>query len=152
MSALAVIIRGIAVVVLVLLAACRPGEGQRCVCEGECRRGLVCAQGGRQLEERECVDAGDRTPGECIYPEADDLSDMVPDEDGIFSDIVYHDVGGKRDFEPGLPPEDDGEMESSSTSSTSTGNATTTGDATTTGAPSTTSTSGATSSSSSGAQ
>ncbi len=145
MSAFAVIVRAALVVALVLAAACRPGEGQRCVCEGECRRGLVCAQGGRLLKDEECVEPGDPTPGECVEPEADELPDMVADE-GVQPDFIYHDLGGKRDFEPGRPPEDEGTMESSTTQAS-----TTTTDATTTGAPSTTTTSTGTSSSSTGA-
>ena len=44
-------------IALVLVLACRPGEGDNCVCEGECRAGLVCAQGGQVLTAGECVSA-----------------------------------------------------------------------------------------------
>lgn len=137
MSAIAVIARAAFPLVLVVAAACRPGEGQRCVCEGECRRGLVCAQGGRTLDENECVDPADPTPGECVRTEDENLSDMAVDE-GVPTDFVYHDLGGKRDFEPGRPP-DDGTTAASTTesgTSESTTTPTTGGDATTTGASS----------------
>lgn len=89
---------------LTLLAGCRPGEGQRCVCAGECRRGLVCAQNGRVLKDKECLPADDRNPGTCI----DEAQADEGGEDGLKVDLsIFHDVGGKRDFEPGTPPMDD---------------------------------------------
>ena len=112
------------VAALAVAAACRPGEGQRCVCEGECRRGLVCAQGGRVLDDHECLDQGDRSPGECI--EQDNLPDMA-DEGLMLDDVVYHDVGGKRDFEPGQPVSEDGGSEGGSSTSTSTSTSTSVG-------------------------
>lgn len=102
---------------LALFAACRPGEGQRCVCAGECRRGLVCAQNGRVLEDKECLPADDRNPGTCIdQSQADEGGD-----EGLKEDLTtYHDVGGKRDFEPGTPPTDDDPSGAASTSAATT--------------------------------
>jgi len=122
----------LSIAALVLGAACRPGEGQRCVCEGECRRGLVCAQGGRVLDDKECLDPGDNSPGECI--EQDNLPDMA-DEGELLDVADYHDLGGKRDFEPGRPvtEEDGGESSSSSSSSTSTSTSTSTSSSTSSG-------------------
>jgi hypothetical protein len=121
----------IAIVLLAALGfvACRPGEGDYCRCPDECRRGLVCAQSGAVIEA--CIDpAPGELGGRCI--EADGAVDMVADDDTTFVD--YHeDEGGKRDFEPGNPRDD----ESSSGTSTSTGTDATT---TSTGTDATTST------------
>jgi hypothetical protein len=126
-----------------LVAACRPGEGQRCVCEGECRRGLVCAQGGVLLTQNECLEPSDPTPGECIQSEDIETED---NEETVDAPDMYHDLGGKRDFEPGVPmTEDDGG--SSGTQSTTTTASTSTGH---NGSSSSSSSSGSSSSSSTG--
>ncbi len=83
--------------------ACRPGEGDYCLCPDECRRGLVCAQAGTIINA--CISpSGNDEPGRCIE------QDGVPtDMDDVFDDTAapdYHDVGGKRDFEPELPSDD----------------------------------------------
>jgi hypothetical protein len=123
---------------LTLFTACRPGEGQRCVCAGECRRGLVCAQNGRVLDDKECLPADDRNPGVCIeQDQADEEGNESVKEDLT----IYHDVGGKRDFEPGMPTDDDGSSDAASTSTTS---------ASTTGGSSSSTSSGSTGASSSG--
>ena len=119
--------------VLALVAACRPGEGQRCVCAGECRRALVCAQGGRVLENKECIDPGDDTPGECI--EQDNLPDME-DDGSLLGDVYYHDLGGKRDFEPGQPVTEDDGTGAGTSDGTSTSTSTSTSSSSSSGASS----------------
>lgn len=101
--------------------ACRPGEGDYCQCPGECRRGLVCAQAGAVIES--CVDpVPGEEPGRCI--EQDGLPDMVGSLDETAAP-EYHDVGGKRDFEPGMPTDDSTSVATDAESSTSTGGSTT---------------------------
>ncbi|HET6584563.1 MAG TPA: hypothetical protein VFG69_13970 [Nannocystaceae bacterium] len=120
------------VAALTILAACRPGEGQRCVCAGECRRGLVCAQNGRVLDDKECLPADERSPGVCIdEAQADEAGDGELKEDLT----IRHDLGGKRDFEPGTPTADeDGSSDAATTNATSTGATTSTGGSSSTGA------------------
>lgn len=109
--------------------ACRPGEGDYCQCPGECRGGLVCAQSGAVIDS--CIPPGpNQAAGRCI--EQDGLDDMG-DTAAETAAPEYHDVGGKRDFEPGTPSDDSttttttsSSSSSSSTSSSSAG----TGDAT----------------------
>lgn len=36
---------------------CRPGEGERCFCEGDCRGGTVCAVAGAVLPRDRCIDS-----------------------------------------------------------------------------------------------
>jgi hypothetical protein len=86
---------------LLLVLGCRPGEGDNCVCEGECRGGLVCAQGGKVLEQDVCVNtkSSNAEPGRCI--EADNADG---DDGAALTDAPdKHDVGGKRDFEGPSP-------------------------------------------------
>lgn len=111
--------------------ACRPGDGDYCQCPGECRRGLVCAQGGTVIES--CIPAGpDQAAGRCIQQE--DVNDT--DASGGPVDVIdYHDVGGKRDFQP--TPSDESSTspgtsssDPSTTSSTSSSTSTSTGTST----------------------
>lgn len=111
------ILARIAIVVGAVLGfvACRPGEGDYCLCPGECRGGLVCAQGGAVLDS--CISAAPgQDAGRCI--EQDGLADMVDSAEATAAP-EYHDVGGKRDFEPGTPS-DDGITEGSTTAGPST--------------------------------
>ena len=107
---------------LLFACACRPGEGDNCVCEGECRGGLVCARGGQVLQPGECVAASTKSePGRCIQsenlPEGTSSLGEPPD---------VHDVGSKRDFQPGHPVGDSSsEGSGSSTGTSSTGTSST---------------------------
>jgi len=93
---------GIVVAAALAFVACRPGEGDYCQCPGECRNGLVCAQGGAVLDS--CIPPGpDQAAGRCI--EQDGLPDMVDTAEETAAP-EHHDVGGKRDFEPGTPTDD----------------------------------------------
>lgn len=118
-------LRRIAIVMLGALGfvACRPGEGDYCRCPDECRRGLVCAQSGAVINA--CIDpAPGELAGRCI--EADGASDMVDDQETTVA-AEYHDVGGKRDFEPGTPGDESSDGTATSTAtetSTSTGTST----------------------------
>lgn len=106
---------GIVVAAALAFVACRPGEGDYCQCPGECRNGLVCAQSGAVLDS--CIPAGpDQAAGRCI--EQDGLPDMVDSADETAAP-EHHDVGGKRDFEPGTPTDDTTESSSSATGSSS---------------------------------
>jgi hypothetical protein len=127
---------------LLLALGCKPGVGDNCVCEGECRGGLVCAQGGQILEHGLCVttQAMSTEPGRCIeqenVPEGTTSLGTPPDK---------HDVGSKRDFEPGMPvPADDSAgssisasaSESSSAASSSSGDAASSSESSSSGAAS----------------
>ncbi len=127
----------VAAVTVVLLAACRPGEGGRCICQGECRDGLVCAVGGTVLGKGRCVDSvtNDLEAGECV-PHGN-----TPDDGDPLDFEPHFDLGTKRDFEPGGADMDTSSGSTSvpeDTSTTSSTSATT--DATTTGSSDTTST------------
>lgn len=76
---------------------CRSGEGDACVCQSDCRPGLVCAQSGSPIKT-ECV-TGDisAAPGRCV------AGDVMHDGGTSLGDPpIYLDVGSKRDFEPGM--------------------------------------------------
>jgi hypothetical protein len=86
-----------------LSAACRPGEGDLCRCQGDCRRGLVCAVEGRVLPPGECVHpTGTQPLGECIAS-----SDVPEDPDDLDDPPLYFDLGTRRDLDPGQPVGDD---------------------------------------------
>jgi hypothetical protein len=116
-----------------LVGACRPGAGDPCVCEGDCKRGLVCAYGGRILGVGECVvsTAPDRV-GECV--EAEDVPD---DADDLPPPPLYYDLGSRRDFDSGQPPSetstDTGDATGDATEGTGTTGTTETGTGTTVG-------------------
>ncbi len=122
--------------------ACRPGAGDYCLCPDECRGGLVCAQNGVELNA--CIDAAPgEDPGRCVEQGVQDMGGAL-DETAA---PEYHDVGGKRDFEPGVPTDESttSAPDDPSTSTSATGGSSSTGGSTSTGGP--TSTSGSTSSS-----
>lgn len=54
-------------------SGCRPGEGDRCFCHGECRGGLVCAASGATLRPGQCVTdlTNNVDAGVCIESEGD---------------------------------------------------------------------------------
>ena len=132
--------------VLLSIAACRPGEGERCFCQGECRSGLVCAANGAVLRDGECV-RDNVEAGACIDGENANADDENLDQP------VYLDLGLDRETDPAVTtsPDDDpmtstgsstaGSSSSSSSSSDSTG---------TTAAPTTTGTGSGTETASSG--
>ena len=68
---------------LLLVAGCRPGEGERCFCEGECRSGLVCAAEGAVLDAGQCVNeiSDNLEAGTCIEVGnlGDDTDDLIPE-------------------------------------------------------------------------
>jgi hypothetical protein len=106
---------GIVVAAALGFVACRPGEGDYCQCPGECRGGLVCAQSGAVIDS--CIPPGpDQDAGRCI--EQDGLGDMA-DTAGETAAPEYHDVGGKRDFEPGTPSDDSTTTTTTTTTSSS---------------------------------
>lgn len=99
---------------------CRSGEGDACVCQSDCRPGLVCAQNGSPIQT-ECV-TGDINvaPGRCIAGDT-----MQGGGTSLGDPPVYLDVGSKRDFEPGMTTsataDDSGSAGSGSGSDTSPG-------------------------------
>lgn len=68
---------GIAAVALLTTTACRPSEGERCICAGECAGGLVCAADGAVLRGGQCVGSvsNDLESGVCIDAGNVDLED-----------------------------------------------------------------------------
>jgi hypothetical protein len=96
-------------------SGCRPGEGDRCFCHGECRGGLVCAAAGATLDPGQCVTdvADDVDAGVCIEGTVDSggsVLDVPP-----FWDLRY-DLP-KMDFAP--PP-----VDTDDSATTTTGDAT----------------------------
>lgn len=86
--------------------ACRAGEGDRCICGDDCRAGLVCLAEGRVLANDECnaVVGPNAAPGQCV-----DEAEAGIADDGGGGPEVFMDLGSKRDFDPGLPPDPDTE-------------------------------------------
>lgn len=68
---------GIAAFALLTTTACRPSEGERCICAGECAGGLVCAADGAVLRGGQCVGSvsNDLESGVCIDAGDIDLED-----------------------------------------------------------------------------
>lgn len=68
---------GIAAFALLTTTACRPSEGERCICAGECAGGLVCAADGAVLRGGQCVGSvsNDLESGVCIDAGNIDLED-----------------------------------------------------------------------------
>ena len=68
---------GIGALALVAASACRPREGDRCICAGECAGGLVCAADGAILRDNQCVSAvsNDLESGICVDAGDVDLTD-----------------------------------------------------------------------------
>jgi hypothetical protein len=140
---------GAALAASLVMGACKPGVGDNCVCEGECRAGLVCARGGAVLLPGECVASQTKTdPGRCI--EAENLPEGTS---SIGEPPDKHDVGSKRDFQPGTPQSSGGESSgASSSSSSSSGSSTSSSSSSSSGSSSSgSSSSSTTSGSSSGA-
>ncbi|MBL4683234.1 MAG: hypothetical protein JKY37_01480 [Nannocystaceae bacterium] len=141
---------------LVLAIACRADVGERCICADDCKSGLVCVSGGRELRTNECIPASsDNDPGECV----EDAAAGEGEEDGNGGAVLYMDLGSKRDFDPSVPvPEtsssggtETGEASSSTGSSSGTGTGSGTGSSSGSSSSSSTgSSSGTTASSSSG--
>lgn len=75
------------------VSACRPGEGEHCLCSKDCRGGLVCAIDGRQVIERGCI-SEDLNSGICI--EQADARETGED----FDRPPLPDDMTKRDFAP----------------------------------------------------
>ena len=46
---------GFSVLALLAAAACRPREGERCICADDCAGDLVCAADGAELRGNQCV-------------------------------------------------------------------------------------------------
>jgi len=87
---------------LVAFSACRARVGDRCVCAEDCLGGLACVAEGRVLEAGECVPVSgeNSSPAVCV----DD--DQVGNDDGSGGPPgMLMDLGSKRDFDPGLPPD-----------------------------------------------
>ncbi len=59
---------GFGLLALLTTSACRPREGERCICAGECAGGLVCAADGAVLRDGQCVSSvsNDLESGVCI--------------------------------------------------------------------------------------
>ena len=68
---------GIAAFALLTTTACRPSEGERCICAGECAGGLVCAADGAVLRGGQCVGSvsNDLESGVCVDAGNIDLED-----------------------------------------------------------------------------
>ncbi|MBV1858359.1 MAG: hypothetical protein KUG77_08095, partial [Nannocystaceae bacterium] len=78
-------IRALGIAAFALLTtttACRPSEGERCICAGECAGGLVCAADGAVLRGGQCVGSvsNDLESGVCIDAGNIDLGedDLTP--------------------------------------------------------------------------
>ncbi|RMG99083.1 MAG: hypothetical protein D6705_04205 [Deltaproteobacteria bacterium] len=83
----------------IAMAACRAGEGERCVCAADCKAGLVCAlDNGSVLDEGTCSPDGAAGGGMCV-PEG---SQMESTSSGT-GPPLFMDMGSKRDFEPPQP-------------------------------------------------
>ena len=98
---------GVGVVLALLLPlwgalACKAGQGDRCICADDCRDGLVCLAGGRVLAADACSSAigPGAEPGTCV-----DSGSAGEGDEGVPEPEIYLDLGSKRDFEPGVPPE-----------------------------------------------
>jgi hypothetical protein len=85
-----------------LMYACRPGVGDPCACEGDCERGLVCAVPGRVLRPGECAVqvVGPNQLGECV-----EAADVPDDPDDLPTPPLFFDLGTRRDFDSGQPPD-----------------------------------------------
>lgn len=46
---------GLSVLALLAVSACRPREGERCICADDCAGDLVCAADGAELRGNQCV-------------------------------------------------------------------------------------------------
>ena len=59
---------GFGLLALLTASACRPREGERCICAGECAGGLVCAADGAVLRDGQCVSSvsNDLESGVCV--------------------------------------------------------------------------------------
>jgi hypothetical protein len=59
---------GLGLLALLTASACRPREGERCICAGECAGGLVCAADGAILRDGQCVSSvsNDLESGVCV--------------------------------------------------------------------------------------
>jgi len=68
---------GFGVLAALAVVACRPREGERCICAGECAGGLVCAADGAILRDGQCV-TGDLESGVCV-----EGGDVDEDEDAL---------------------------------------------------------------------
>jgi len=68
---------GLAAFALLTTTACRPSEGERCICAGECAGGLVCAADGAVLRGGQCVGSvsNDLESGVCVDAGNVDLED-----------------------------------------------------------------------------
>jgi hypothetical protein len=106
--------------------ACKAGEGDRCICAEDCRDGLVCLAGGRVLAADTCSAA--IGPGAELGMCVEEAGAGEGDE-GVPEPEIYLDLGSKRDFEPGIPPE---VTSSESGDASSTGTATSTATSTST--------------------
>lgn len=71
---------GLGLLALLTTAACRPREGERCICAGECAGGLVCAADGAVLRDGQCVSSvsNDLESGVCV-----DGGNISLDDDSI---------------------------------------------------------------------
>lgn len=138
---------GVPLAIVAALLACRAGEGDRCVCGDDCREGLVCLASGRVLAAGDCSPAvgAETTPGLCVpADEADDGNE------GGGPPEVFMDLGSKRDFDPGPPPDPERETGTGNAPDTSTGTDATTGSSGTTDATGTGSSGGSSSGGSTG--
>ena len=59
---------GLSILALLAASACRPREGERCICADDCAGDLVCAADGAELSGNQCVyDVGnDLESGICV--------------------------------------------------------------------------------------
>lgn len=93
---------GFMAVLLVGTTACRPGEGERCFCQGECRGGLVCAVNGAVLPQDRCIDsvmASSVEAGICID------GDGAPSSENDLNPPPFLDLGPWATDSTPLPPE-----------------------------------------------
>ena len=121
----------------VLTGGCRPGEGDRCFCHGECRGGLVCAVSGAMLRPGQCVSdiaAAGIDDGVCIEG-AGESQGGDPANPPPFWDLPYADLP-KTDFAPPSDPTTDSTTETSDSGTDSSSDGTSSGTGGTSGSSS----------------
>ena len=111
---------GAGLLLLGLASACGVGLGEPCRCEDDCRRGLVCAVGGRVLARGECLPPDEDRGAECV-----ESSDIPEDPEELEDPPLFFDLGTRRDLDPGAPGPDDTTSTGTSAAETDTGMGTT---------------------------
>jgi len=69
----------LALTTLCAVVSCRPREGERCICAGDCAKGLVCAADGAKLERGQCVSSvsNDLESGVCVAGDIESDDEVI---------------------------------------------------------------------------